>query len=59
HRSPYGEGPVPDGPDAVLALDAPTCRALCGGALALADALGAGSAAVLGDGPLAKTLRGE
>jgi DNA-binding HxlR family transcriptional regulator len=58
-RTAYGEGPAPDGPDAVLALDSGTCRALCGGVLSLTDALRAGSAAVTGDGPLAKALRGE
>ncbi|WTL48831.1 helix-turn-helix transcriptional regulator [Streptomyces sp. NBC_01497] len=54
----YGEGPAPAGPDAALALDTATCRALCGGTLAFAEAVGAGSVVVEGDGPLAKALRG-
>ncbi|MEW2548798.1 helix-turn-helix domain-containing protein [Streptomyces sp. NPDC047002] len=55
----YGEGPAPAGADAVLALDDATCRALCGGALPLADAVAAGEVSVTGDGPLAKALRGQ
>ncbi|MCA1221825.1 winged helix-turn-helix transcriptional regulator [Streptomyces sp. 8L] len=55
----YGEGPAPAGPDAVLTLDAATCRALCGGTSLFADALRDGAVTVEGDGPLAKALRGE
>jgi DNA-binding HxlR family transcriptional regulator len=54
----YGDGPAAD-PDARLALDAETCRALSVGALTVGDGVRDGRIEVLGDGKLAKVLRGE
>ncbi|MGW4238912.1 winged helix-turn-helix transcriptional regulator [Streptomyces sp. NPDC004749] len=54
----YGEGPV-ERPDARLALDADTCRALAGGSLSVPDGVRDGLIEVTGEGVLAKLLRGE
>jgi DNA-binding HxlR family transcriptional regulator len=56
--SVYGEGAAPEEPDARLALDSGTCTALAGGGLTLREAIRAGRVEVVGDGPLAKELRG-
>lgn len=53
----YGDGPA-DSPDAGLALDSATCRAVSAGTLALADGVRGGRIAVSGEGALAKALRG-
>lgn len=54
----YGEGPAP-APDARLVLDADTCRAVGGGALAVADGVRDGRIEVSGEGGIAKVLRGD
>lgn len=54
----YAEGPSPEAPDARLDLDSGTCTALAGGGLTLQEAIRAGRVEVMGDGPLAKELRG-
>ena len=55
----YGDGPAPGVPDARLRLDAATCTALATGALTVPDAVRTGRLTVTGDGPLAKTVRGD
>lgn len=55
---PYGEGPAP-APDARLVTDTETCRALGEGTVSLTEAVAAGRVRVLGDGVLARELRGE
>ncbi|MFJ2115395.1 MULTISPECIES: winged helix-turn-helix transcriptional regulator [unclassified Streptomyces] len=54
----YGDGPA-ERPDACLALDSATCRALGEGTLTVGDGVRDGRIEVSGDGALAKALRGE
>ncbi|MFJ4919138.1 winged helix-turn-helix transcriptional regulator [Streptomyces sp. NPDC088725] len=54
----YGDGPA-DAPDTRLVLDADTCRAVSGGALAVGDGVREGRIEVSGEGALARALRGE
>ncbi|MEV7423830.1 helix-turn-helix domain-containing protein [Streptomyces sp. NPDC091212] len=54
----YGDGPA-GRPDACLVLDAVACRELGEGSLTVADGVRDGRIEVVGDGVLAKALRGE
>ncbi|MER7466674.1 helix-turn-helix domain-containing protein [Streptomyces sp. NPDC097981] len=54
----YGDGPA-EAPDARLALDAETCRAVGAGVLTVEQGVRAGLIDVLGDGPVATALRGD
>ncbi|MEV8319156.1 winged helix-turn-helix transcriptional regulator [Streptomyces sp. NPDC059900] len=53
----YGDGPAPEAPDALLALDAETCVAVGQGALTVAEGVKAGRIEVSGESVLAKALR--
>ncbi|CAM5704979.1 StgU OS=Streptomyces anulatus OX=1892 GN=stgU PE=4 SV=1 [Streptomyces alboniger] len=54
----YGDGPAPEAPDVLLALDAETCVELSGGVLTVGEGVRAGRIELSGDGVLAKALRG-
>ncbi|RDG39184.1 winged helix-turn-helix transcriptional regulator [Streptomyces corynorhini] len=54
----YGDGPA-ERPDACLVMDAVACRELGEGTATVADGVRDGHVEVLGDGVLAKALRGE
>lgn len=55
----YGDGAYPDGePDARLTLEAEVCDEVARGAVGLVEAVRAGRVAVVGEGALAKALRG-
>lgn len=58
-RPSYGDGAAEVAPDARLAMDADTCRALGEGAATLAGAVKEGRVRVLGEGAVAQRLRGE
>ncbi|MFF2849081.1 winged helix-turn-helix transcriptional regulator [Streptomyces sp. NPDC058001] len=54
----YGDGCAPEEPDARLVLDTGTCVAVGRGDLTLEEAVRAGRVEVMGEGELAKVLRG-
>ncbi|MHC5261200.1 winged helix-turn-helix transcriptional regulator [Streptomyces sp. UC4497] len=55
----YGDGAYPDGePDARLTLEAEVCGEVARGAVGLVEAVRGGRVAVVGEGALAKALRG-
>ncbi|APY85613.1 transcriptional regulator [Streptomyces alfalfae] len=56
-REGFGDGPAPEAPDVLLALDAETCVEVGGGALTVGEGVRRGRIELTGDGVLAKALR--